>query len=217
MSFSKILLPLTLFFIFSLKLDAQYFLRQLTDLKGTPLPEAMVVWTGTTIGSSTDANGEFALLLPADTRVMPLRLTAMYGVVRDTFLIDDVHSYWTLEMSAEVALKEVTIQDVQTGAYVSVLQPIKTEIINRDELRKAAYCDLAGCFETQSTVQPTTTNVLTNARELRILGLSGVHNQVLVDGLPTIQGLTYTYGTSMFTGKWTVKKCCCHSIQDTKF
>lgn len=210
MYFSKILLPLALFFVFSQKLDAQYFFGQLTDLKGTPLPEAVVVWTGTTIGSGTDANGEFALPLPSDTSVLPLRLTAMYGVVRDTFLIDDLKSYWTLAMSVEVALKEVTVQDAQTGAYVSVLQPIKTEIINRAELRKAACCDLAGCFETQSTVQPTTTNVLTNARELRILGLSGVYNQVLVDGLPTIQGLTYTYGTGTIPGSiveniWVVK------------
>lgn len=201
---------LTLFFLFQLTASAQYFFGQVTDLQDIPLPEAVVVWTGTTTGAVTDTLGEFALPTPSDTSHFPLKLTVVFGDLRDTFFIDDLHSYWTLKLSANVTLQEVTIRDVATGAYISVLQPIKTEIINRSELRKAACCDLAGCFETQSTVQPTTTNILTNAKELRILGLSGVYNQVLVDGLPTIQGLTYTYGTgtipgSMLENIWVVK------------
>jgi outer membrane receptor for ferrienterochelin and colicin len=211
MSFStKILLaPLLLLFV-SQNLNAQTFYGQVTDIKELPLPGATVVWTGTSIGARADENGEFALPFPQDTAAKPLRLSAIFGGARDTFEIDDLSSYWTLSMSADVTLQEVTVRDEVTGAFISVLQPIKTEIINRAELRKAACCDLAGCFETQSTVQPTTTNILTNAKELRILGLSGVYNQVLVDGLPTIQGLTYTYGTgtipgSMLENIWVVK------------
>lgn len=79
-------------------------------------------------------------------------------------------------------------------------QTMKTEIITSGELKKAACCDLAGCFETQGTVQPMTTNIITNAKELRILGLSGVYNQVLIDGIPLIQGLSYTYGISSIPG-----------------
>ncbi len=80
------------------------------------------------------------------------------------------------------------------------LNTMKTEVITSGELKKAACCDLAGCFETQGTVQPMTTNILTNSKELRILGLSGVYNQVLIDGMPLIQGLSYTYGISSIPG-----------------
>jgi outer membrane receptor for ferrienterochelin and colicins len=189
---------------------AQTFYGQVTDAKALPLPGATVVWTGTSIGARANEKGEFALPFPRDTSYKPFNLSAIFASVRDTFSIDDLHSYWTLVISANVTLQEVTIRDEVTGAFISVLQPVKTEIINLSELRKAACCDLAGCFETQSTVQPTTTNILTNAKELRILGLSGVYNQVLVDGLPTIQGLTYTYGTgtipgSMLENIWVVK------------
>lgn len=59
---------------------------------------------------------------------------------------------------------------------------------------------MAGCFETQTTVQPQTTNIITNSKELRILGLSGVYNRVLIDGFPMIQGLSYTYGISSIPG-----------------
>ena len=207
---TKILFAPLLLLFFSQNLNAQTFYGQVTDIKELPLPGATVVWTGTSIGARADENGEFALPFPQDTAAKPLRLSAIFGGARDTFEIDDLSSYWTLSMSADVTLQEVTVRDEVTGAFISVLQPIKTEIINRAELRKAACCDLAGCFETQSTVQPTTTNILTNAKELRILGLSGVYNQVLVDGLPTIQGLTYTYGTgtipgSMLENIWVVK------------
>lgn len=191
-------------------ISAQYLFGQVTDAGEVPLPGAIVAWSGTSIGARADDKGEFAIPLPADTTQKPLRLVAIFGEVRDTFLIDDFGSYWTMALPANVTLQEVTVRDEVTGAYISVLQPVKTEVINRAELRKAACCDLAGCFETQSTVQPTTTNILTNAKELRILGLSGVYNQVLVDGLPTIQGLTYTYGTgtipgSMLENIWVVK------------
>lgn len=205
-----ILTPFLIALFIVQNLNAQTFYGQITDVKAVPLPGATVVWTGTTIGARTDENGEFTLPYPPDPTLLPQRVSAIFGGARDTFLVDDLVSYWTLAMSATVTLQEVTVRDEVTGAFVSALQPIKTEIINRAELRKAACCDLAGCFETQSTVQPTTTNILTNAKELRILGLSGVYNQILVDGLPTIQGLTYTYGTgtipgSMLENIWVVK------------
>jgi outer membrane receptor for ferrienterochelin and colicins len=204
---------LFLFFVgsvFPQHLDAQYLYGRLIDAGSSALPGAVLAWSGTSIGAQTDDAGEFAIPLPADTTAKPLRLVAIYSGIRDTFLLDDCSVYWELALSVAIQMQEVTVRDEVTGAYISVLQPIKTEVINRGELRKAACCDLAGCFETQSTVQPTTTNILTNARELRILGLSGVYNQILVDGLPTIQGLTYTYGTgtipgSMIENIWVVK------------
>lgn len=180
--------------------NAQYLYGKVTDMRETALPMATVVWTGSTIGTRCDVDGEFELPLPSKPIALPAKVTVIFGAVRDTFTLDDLESYWTLQLNAEMTLQEVEVSGVRTGAYISVLQPVKTEIINRAELRKAACCDLAGCFETQSTVQPTTTNVLTNAKELRILGLSGVYNQILLDGLPVIQGLTYTYGTGSIPG-----------------
>lgn len=186
------------------------FWGEITDFNKQTLPSANVHWDGTKKVATADEKGVFSIEFPKDTAQLPLKLIANFSGLCDTFEIDDLHAFWTLKMDANVTLQEVQVFDEKKGAYISQLQPIKTEIINRVELRKAACCDLAGCFETQSTVQPQTTNILTNAKELRILGLSGVNNQVLVDGLPTIQGLTYTYGISTIPGSmldniWVVK------------
>lgn len=98
-----------------------------------------------------------------------------------------------------VTIKGFTIKTDDVNSKVTGLT-VKTELITQAELKKAACCDLAGCFETQGTVQAMTTNIITNAKELRILGLSGVYNQVLVDGMPMVVGLAYTYGISSLPG-----------------
>lgn len=97
-------------------------------------------------------------------------------------------------------IRGVTLSASGSGNLGMSGMDIKTEVITKGELKKAACCDLAGCFETQATVLPMTTNVLTNAKELRILGLSGVYNQILIDGIPLLQGLTYTFGVSSIPG-----------------
>ncbi len=201
-----------LLFLFAVNtgLAQNIFKGEVTDLNEQLLPYANVFWLGTQIGANANEKGAFEIPFPPDTTTLPFRLVASFSGARDTFEFDDLHAFWSFKMDAKVTLQEVKIFDKSTGAYISQLLPIKTEIINRNELRKAACCDLAGCFETQSTVQPQTTNILTNAKELRILGLSGVYNQVLVDGLPLIQGSTYTYGISTIPGSmveniWVVK------------
>jgi|694.fasta_scaffold23715_3 outer membrane receptor for ferrienterochelin and colicin len=193
------------------KTNAQrMFQGEVSDLNKQALADVNVYWLGSQTIVTTDEKGNFSIPFPTDTVTLPFKLVTSYSNIRDTFELDDLNSIWTFTVSVKVTLKEAKVLDNKSGAYISKMQVIKTEVINRNELRKAACCDLAGCFETQSTVQPQTTNILTNAKELRILGLSGVYNQILVDGVPTIQGLTYTYGISTIPGSildniWVVK------------
>ncbi|GAA4341091.1 TonB-dependent receptor plug domain-containing protein [Flaviaesturariibacter amylovorans] len=112
--------------------------------------------------------------------------------VRDTAVLEIV-------LRERGQLEGVVVSGGRNATYIANL-PMKVEVITSLELKKAACCDLAGCFETQASVQPQTTNIVTNSKELRILGLSGIYNQVLVDGLPMIQGGTYTYGISSIPG-----------------
>ena len=60
-------------------------------------------------------------------------------------------------------MNEVVVKSQRPGTYISSINPIKTEVITKTELTKAACCDLAGCFETQGMVQ-----AVTNSKELRI-------------------------------------------------
>ncbi len=162
-----------------------------------PLIGAQVHWADENIGALTDSEGRFTIAALGEGKH---KLVARFvGYLPDTLLVSAGFEC-TYYLSSLADLEAVEIIERGDGVVLSNLLLVKTEVITQTELRKAACCDLAGCFETQTTVQPQVTNVLTNAKELRILGLSGVYNQVLIDGLPMIQGLSYTYGLSGIPG-----------------
>lgn len=158
---------------------------------------AQVYWADGGKGVVTGTDGRFELDPPGEG-LYPL-VARFVGYQPDTLVVGGGYecTYYLKPMGD---LDAVEIMERQDGVFISNLNPVKTETITQTELRKAACCDLAGCFETQTTVQPQVTNVITNAKELRILGLSGVYNQILIDGLPMVQGLTYTYGLSGIPG-----------------
>ena len=183
--------------LFPLGLFAQKIEGKVTDIKNEALIGASVYWLDNAQGTMTEINGSFIIAFNENSNK---KLIASYvGYKSDTIEITN-QKFVNFKLAAIKTLNEVIITDERDGIILSNLDPIKTEIITQTELKKAACCDLAGCFETQLTVQPQTSNVITNAKELRILGLSGVYNQVLVDGFPMIQALSYTYGISGIPG-----------------
>lgn len=187
--FLLLFLPFTIF--------GQALRGAVLDEDGTDLLGANVQWIGTGNGTSTDELGMFEI---STEGVEDKRLVVSYvGYVSDTVLITE-QSMIVVSMSSTANLETVEVTARERGSNISSLNPIKTETLNQTELGKAACCDLAGCFETQASVQATTTNIVTNSKELRILGLSGVYNQILIDGLPMIQGSSYTYGVSTYPG-----------------
>ena len=177
--------------------EAQTITGKVVNSENDPVSGATIYWVGSGISAETDIVGIFVI---DGSGVFDKRLVASYvGFKPDTILIQSIdHVQFTLLSDAEI--EGITITGRKNGIIVSDILPVKTEQITRTELEKAACCDLAGCFETQTTVQPQVTNVVTQSRELRILGLSGVYNQILIDGLPMIQGLTYTYGINSIPG-----------------
>ena len=161
-----------------------------------PLFGATIQWIGTSIGTTAGEQGQFSL---SKEGISDLRLIVRYvGFESDTISVGSQESL-TITLT-QATFDEVVVTGERPDSYISRVTPMKTEVITQTELTKAACCDLAGCFDTQGSVQPTTTNIVTNAKELRILGLSGVYNQVLVDGMPLIMGTTYTYGISTIPG-----------------
>ena len=184
-------------FLIPLLSFSQEYSGKVTDMDNIALFGANVYWIETTTGTTTDEEGAFII---SGNGINDKRLVVSYvGFKSDTVEISSSRSV-LVSLEPLESLTAVQIEGTQSGSYISAINPIKTEVINQVELTKAACCDLAGCFDTQGSVQPTTTNVVTNAKELRILGLSGVYNQVLIDGMPLIQGLSYTYGISSVPG-----------------
>ena len=175
---------------------AQQVKGKITSETGVPLQGATIAWINSRKGTITNEAGEFAIDL--SKKIPYTLLISFVGYKTDTLQVSDT-TFLQVALSEQSTLNDVQVSSRKWASYISS-QPIKTEVISSLELKKAACCDLAGCFETQASVQPQTTNIITNSKELRILGLAGIYNQVLIDGFPQIQGLTYTYGISSIPG-----------------
>ncbi len=181
-------------FLIPALLTAQTIKGTITNHRQQPLAGANIYWLGEKTHTVADTSGRYEISMGKSKKL----IASYVGHIADTI---EVGNQTVVDFTLHfVSGNEVLLQSRKNGIIISNLKPVKIEQITQTELLKAACCDLAGCFETQTTVQAHTTNIVTNAKELRILGLSGVYNQVLIDGFPMIQGLSYTYGISSIPG-----------------
>ena len=185
-----------LFFLLPLGSVAQTVTGRVVDANNKPLSGASVVWLNNKKGITAKEDGSFSIKKTATDNLL---VVSHSGYTKDTMDVSDTDTVLFV-LKEKSNLQAVEVNAEKQGTVMSNRSPFKVEILTSVELKKSACCDLAGCFETQSSVQPQTTNIITNAKELRILGLSGVYNQVLIDGFPMIQGLTFTYGISGIPG-----------------
>ncbi len=165
------------------------------------LPGAQVYFLGTQIAGFADSMGGYRLPWKEGETDTHYLVARQVGYSPDTMAVEGP-GYYHIRLVSDARLETITVRDRRDGQYVDGLNPVRTEVVSALELQKGACCDLAGCFNTNATVQKNITNVITQAQELRILGLGGVYNQVLLEGFPMIQGLSYTYGVSALPGAW---------------
>lgn len=142
--------------------------------------------------------GDFIIPWPRGVEACTL-YTRHVGYRPDTLMLEQA-GYYHIRLEVLDISDPVLVAGRREGQFISGQNPIKTEVISAIELTKAACCDLAGCFNTNASVQSVTSNIITQAKELRILGLGGVYNQVLEDGFPMFYAASYTYGMGTLPG-----------------
>ena len=90
----------------------------------------------------------------------------------------------------------------QAGNYLSKVKPVRTEVISAAGLCKMACCNLAESFENSASVTVGFSDAVTGARQIRLLGLSGVYTQMLDENRPVMRGLAAPFGLSYVPGQW---------------
>ena len=90
----------------------------------------------------------------------------------------------------------------QSGNYLSKGKEIRTEVISAAGLCKMACCNLAESFENSASVTVGYSDAVTGARQIRLLGLSGIYTQMLDETRPVMRGLSAPFGLSYVPGQW---------------
>ena len=88
------------------------------------------------------------------------------------------------------------------GNYISRFKDVRTEVISAAGLCKMACCNLAESFENSASVTVGFSDAVTGARQIRLLGLSGVYTQMLDENRPVMRGLSAPFGLSYVPGQW---------------
>ena len=90
----------------------------------------------------------------------------------------------------------------QDGNFLSRGKELRTEVISSAGLKKMACCNLAESFENSASVTVGYSDAVTGARQIRLLGLSGVYTQMLDENRPAMRGLAAPFGLSYVPGQW---------------
>ena len=93
--------------------------------------------------------------------------------------------------SQDSIFKDETLQEVKVVARKSGTSRLAGAVngiaVNKDELFKAACCNLGESFTTNPSVDVAYNDATTGARQIKLLGLSGTYVQMLTENLPNFR------------------------------
>ncbi len=171
-----------------------------------PLPGAVLRWladapaaTDNFPTATADAAGHFVLARPA--RAAGRVVVQALGYRPDTVGVAATGSpYLRVGLRPGLELGEVKVT-TQAPAY-SALTPTNTQMISGRDLTKSACCNLAESFETNAAVEVTTSDAVSGARQIQLLGLDGAYSLLTVDNQPALRGLAAPYRLGYLAGPW---------------
>ena len=165
----------------------------------TPLPGVNVYWKIVNQGVVTDANGHYKI--PLHETICCLVFSCISYENDTVHHLSEPCNYDHVFHSIHM-LNEVEIEARQKASYISSITPIAVESITSEGLRRAACCSLAESFETNASVDVSYSDAVTGAKQIELLGLSGLYIQMMAENMPNFRGLASAFGLSYVPGTW---------------
>ena len=161
-----------------------------------PLDGAVIKWINTRKGDVTSPDGKFSISAEG---ISDRRIIVFYvGYKRDTINAEG-KNFVEVVLQNNFSTQQIVVESKVNSSFIENGNA-KTEVITQGELKKAACCDLSGMFGSNTTVEVTVSDILTNTKELKMLGLEGAYTQVLLDNMPIMSGLVTKYGVTSIPG-----------------
>ncbi len=164
-----------------------------------PLVGANIIWLGTNIGTSTNENGEFQIKRSSLSNKL---LVSFIGYISDTITVGNESNIQIELKQEDVKLNEVSVTGSQSPTYTDYFGVENKSVMTQKELTKAACCTLSESFETNPSIDVSFTDAITGARQIEMLGLSGIYTQSTLENLPYIRGLISNVGLTYVPGPW---------------
>lgn len=101
-----------------------------------------------------------------------------------------------------IALKTVEVVGGSRRGTMRSQGIIQALSIGKQELQRAACCNLGESFTTNPSVDVNYNDATTGARQVRLLGLSGGYAQLLAENIPSLRGLSQPFALGYVPGPW---------------
>lgn len=165
-----------------------------------PIVGTNIFWAGTEVGTTSDDAGKFTLRrIGGDS----LKLVISYiGYKPATMLITKQMDSVKIILSINRELNEVVVTGTSLSKYIDQLDARPIEVITSKELLKAACCNLAESFTTNASVDIQFQDAVTGAKQIQLLGLAGIYTNIMFENIPTLKGVTNTFGLGYVPGPW---------------
>ncbi len=167
--------------------------------KKQPLPGANVYWKIANVGTVTDEHGHYSIEIHPTYKCL---VFSFVGYVNDTVHHMAEPQHYDHVMSTPITLSEVEVAARQKAQYVNALDPMHVEHITGEALRRCACCSLAESFETNASVDVAYADAVTGAKQIELLGLSGLYTQMMTENMPNFRGLASAFGLGYVPGTW---------------
>ena len=126
------------------------------------------------------------------TSIMMMLYLSAFGQEKDSLQTDTIKTQ---------NLSDVTITSRRTGTR-KMGGAVNGVMINKEELFKAACCNLSESFTTNPSVDVNYSDAATGAKQIKLLGLSGTYVQMLTENLPNFRGAAAPYALDYVPGPW---------------
>ena len=169
------------------------------DGQRTPLPGVNVYWKIVNEGVVTDADGHYKI--PLHETICCLVFSCI------SYENDTVHhmaepAHYDHIFHSIHMLDEVQIEARQKATFISAIKPMAVQEITSEGLRRAACCSLAESFEGNASVDVSFSDAVTGAKQIELLGLSGLYTQMMAENMPNFRGLASAFGLNYVPGTW---------------
>ncbi len=169
------------------------------DKSGSPITGCNLFWSETTQGTTTGSDGSFTLTKPTDKQKL---IASFVGYENDTILVKGNNERLNITLHEGVELNEVTVVSRKVGTAKLRGSAMNVDVISSTELLRAACCNLGESFTTNPSVDVAYSDAATGAKEIKFLGLSGTHVQMLTENIPNFRGTASPYSLGYVPGPW---------------
>ncbi len=172
--------------------------RSNDDGTTSPIAGVNVRWLGTAVGTVSKQDGRFSLPRSDSSDTLQFTYAGFEGRVHVTPEMNEVN----VALDFVVPMGEVAVEEDRSGIGIDAADIRTTEIISKDEMLRAACCNLSEAFETNVSVDVAPVDAVTGAQQIQLLGLKGVYTQMIIENYPGARGLAVPYALEYIPGPW---------------